>query len=327
VTAEELGGATLHCSTSGVTDHFAQDEHHAIEIARTMVANLGRNHHQNTRRSSRLDLSRTVAGSWKEPIKCSEELRSLAPVDPRTPYNPRALLSYILDGSQFEEFKSNYGKTLVTGFGKLYGKPVGVVANNGILFSEAALKGSHFIQLCCQRGVPLLFMQNITGFMVGKKAEAGGIAKDGAKMVMAVANAKVPKITLIVGGSFGAGNYGMCGRAYSPNFLFTWPSARIGVMGGEQAAGVLAQVESEKRSREGRAWPPEEEAAFKEGMQVKYDGEAEATYASARLWDDGIIDPADTRRVLGLAFGAAENAGRRSEVVQQEATTFGVFRM
>ncbi|GAX80534.1 hypothetical protein CEUSTIGMA_g7972.t1 [Chlamydomonas eustigma] len=327
VTSEELGGATLHCSTSGVTDHFAQDELHAIEIARAMVANLGQSHFdQAASNKNETVSSRPLAAAWEDPIKPPDGLRSLAPVDPRAPYDPRTLLSHILDGSKFEEFKSNYGKTLVTGFGKLYGKPVGVVANNGILFSEAALKASHFIQLCCQRGVPLLFMQNITGFMVGKKAEAGGIAKDGAKMVMAVANARVPKVTLVVGGSFGAGNYGMCGRAYSPNFLFTWPSARIGVMGGEQAAGVLAQVESEKRSREGRAWPREEEVAFKEGVQAKYDGEAEATFASARLWDDGIIDPADTRRVLGLAFGAAENAGRRRQTVQQEST-FGVFRM
>lgn len=311
VSAEELGGATLHCSTSGVSDHFAEDEAHALSIIRTMVSNLGPVE------------SSTVHGTtcWEDPLFPAEQLRGLAPQDPRASYDPRALLARILDGSRFDEFKSNYGKTLVTGFGSLYGQPVGVIANNGILFREAALKGTHFIELCCQRGIPLLFVQNITGFMVGRKAEAGGIAKDGAKMVMAVANAKVPKVTLVVGGSFGAGNYGMCGRAYSPSFLFTWPTARIGVMGGEQAAGVLAQVESEKRVREGRPWPTEEAHVFRREMQAKYETESSATFASARLWDDGVIDPADTRRVLGLSFGAASSAGTSKE------TQFGVFRM
>eukprot|EP00878_Enallax_costatus_P009522 GHUV01009950.1.p1 GENE.GHUV01009950.1~~GHUV01009950.1.p1 ORF type:complete len:556 (+),score=136.58 GHUV01009950.1:257-1924(+) len=278
VTAEELGGAALHCTTSGVTDHFAQDEPHALSITRDIFANL--NLQQRT-------CTPDWTPDWDEPLYSPQELRGAVPPDSRTPWDVRSVLGRILDGSRFEEFKSNYGKTLVTGFGTLYGQPIGVVANNGVLLSEAAVKGAHFIQLCGQRKIPLLFLQNITGFMVGKKYEAGGIAKDGAKMVMAVANAKVPKVTVIIGGSFGAGNYGMCGRAYSPNFMYMWPNARISVMGGEQAAGVLAQVESDKWQRSGKPWPADEEAKFKDKITDKYDQEGSPYFASARLWDDG----------------------------------------
>lgn len=323
VTAEELGGAELHCTTSGVTDHFAQDEPHALAITRNIFANL------NLRRGSIGSVAGSnaqqvaaiaAAGGWDEPLYDPRELRGAVPPDSRTPWDVRSVLGRILDGSRFEEFKSNYGKTLVTGFGTIFGQPVGIVANNGVLFSEAALKGAHFVELCGQRKIPLLFLQNITGFMVGKKAEAGGIAKDGAKMVMAVANVKVPKVTVIIGGSFGAGNYGMCGRAYSPNFMYMWPNARISVMGGEQAAGVLAQVEADKHGRGGTKWPAEDEAAFKKKITDRYDAEGSPFFASARLWDDGVIDPADTRRVVGMSFAAALNA-------QVPGTTYGVFRM
>jgi len=313
VGADELGGAELHCTRSGVTDYLAEDEGHAINLTRSIVANLNA--------SSKLAGVRGgTATEWEEPKFPCEELRGVVPADPRQPWDVRAVLARVLDGSRFQEFKAKYGPTLVTGFGSVYGQPVGIVANNGVMFSEAALKGSHFIQLCSQRGIPLVFLQNITGFMVGQKYEAGGIAKDGAKMVMAVANAQVPKITMIIGGSFGAGNYGMCGRAYSPNFLFMWPNARISVMGGEQAAGVLAQVEMDKRERSGETWAPEEMAAFKEHIASKYDTEGHSHYATARLWDDGVIDPADTRKVLGLSLGAALNA----PVAKTHA---GVFRM
>jgi 3-methylcrotonyl-CoA carboxylase beta subunit len=233
------------------------------------------------------------------------------------------VLARLLDGSRFAEFKERYGTTLVTGFGHLYGNPVGIVANNGILFSEAALKGAHFVQLCAQRNIPLIFLQNIMGFMVGKKYEAGGIAKDGAKMVMAVANAKVPKLTVIIGGSFGAGNYGMCGRAYSPHFMYMWPNARISVMGGDQAAGVLAQVEEAKRQRDGQPWSADEQSAFKKKISSRYDSEGAPTFASARLWDDGVIDPADTRRVLGLSLAAALN----NKTFETTVPHYGVFRM
>lgn len=314
VTAEDLGGAHLHCTTSGVADHFAQDEHHGLALARDIISHLNsptimEQEHQGRR-----------AKHWKEPLYPPEELRGLAPPELRQVVDVRHILARILDGSEFEEFKANYGKTLVTGFGHIYGAPVGVVANNGVLFSDAALKGAHFIELCAQRQIPLLFLQNITGFMVGKKAEAGGIAKDGAKMVMAVACAEVPKVTVIIGGSFGAGNYGMCGRAYSPNFLYMWPNARISVMGGEQAAGVLAQVEQEKGRRDNSSWTSEQDAAFREKIRARYDAEGAPTFASARLWDDGVIDPADTRRVVGLSLAAAMNA----PVLK---THYGVFRM
>ncbi|KAF6257519.1 carboxyl transferase [Scenedesmus sp. NREL 46B-D3] len=327
VTAEELGGAALHCTTSGVTDHFAQDEPHALAITRNIIANLNlRNMHKHstastaTSSSSSNCSSRAYDPNWEEPLYDPAELRGAVPSDSKAPWDVRGVLGRILDGSRFEEFKSNYGKTLVTGFGTLYGQPVGVVANNGVLLSEAALKGAHFIQLCGQRKIPLLFLQNITGFMVGKKYEAGGIAKDGAKMVMAVANAKVPKVTVIIGGSFGAGNYGMCGRAYSPSFMYMWPNARISVMGGEQAAGVLAQVESDKAARKGGSWPAEDEAAFKAKIVERYDSEGSPYFASARLWDDGVIDPADTRRVVGMSLAAALNAPTQD-------STYGVFRM
>jgi len=261
VDAEELGGAELHCTQSGVTDHIAEDDHHAIELTRSIVSGLGAGR----------ALSSASAGSpvWEEPHFPAEELRGVVPADPRQPWDVRAVLARVLDGSAFQEFKARFGTTLVTGFGSIFGQRVGIVANNGIMFSEAALKGAHFVQLCSQRGIPIVFLQNITGFMVGKKYEAGGIAKDGAKMVMAVANAEVPKITVIIGGSFGAGNYGMCGRAYSPNFLFMWPNARISVMGGEQAASVLAQVEQEKRQRSGLNWSQEEMDEFKKKISDK----------------------------------------------------------
>ncbi|GAB4816349.1 hypothetical protein N2152v2_003395 [Parachlorella kessleri] len=350
VSAEELGGAELHCTTSGVADHLAESEQHALSLARSIVANLNAPSHPLTAptpwstagtAASSAGAAGSVGRGWEEPRFSPAELRGVVPADPRQPFDVRAVLARLLDGSRFHEFKAGYGKTLVTGFGRLYGMPVGVVANNGILFSESALKGSHFIQLCSQRGIPLLFLQNINGFMVGRKYEAGGIAKDGAKMVMAVANAQaghsfrwgakmvmavanaqVPKLTLIIGGSFGAGNYGMCGRAYSPNFMYMWPNARISVMGGEQAATVLHLVESEKRQREGKQWPQEEQEAFIKKIRDRYDHEGEPAFASARLWDDGVIDPADTRTVLGLSLAAALNEYR-----PPNATKFGVFRM
>ncbi|EFJ51940.1 hypothetical protein VOLCADRAFT_108896 [Volvox carteri f. nagariensis] len=311
VTAEELGGADLHCGTSGVTDHYAQDEPHALAIARDIIATL-----------PVPSSSSATSAPWHEPLYPVEDLRAVVPADPRRSFDVRSVLSRLLDGSRLDEFKANFGDTLVTGFGSIYGQAVGVVANNGVLFSSAAQKGAHFIQLCAQRGLPLLFLQNITGFMVGRQAEAGGIAKDGAKMVRAVANAEVPKVTVVIGGSFGAGNYGMCGRAYSPHFMYMWPNARIGVMGGEQAAGVLAQVESEKHRRSGKTWPAEEEARFRANMTGLYDQQARPEYAGARLWDDGCIDPADTRRVVGLSLAAATfNLPRISK-----ESRFGPFR-
>ncbi|EIE19188.1 carboxyl transferase [Coccomyxa subellipsoidea C-169] len=313
VTPEELGGAELHCSTSGVADHLAESEDHAISITRGIVANLSL--------AGGNALQLPVPSAFEEPLHPPEELRGVVPADARKPWDVRAVLARVLDGSRFSEFKALYGATLVTGFGSICGREVGIVANNGILFSESALKGAHFIQLCAQRGVPLVFLQNIMGFMVGKKYEAGGIAKDGAKMVMAVANAQVPKITVIIGGSFGAGNYGMCGRAFSPNFLFSWPNARISVMGGAQAAGVLAQVEAQKHEREGTAWSEEDQAAFKAKIADRYDKEGEPEFASARLWDDGVIDPADTRRVLSLALAVASNG------YSHTTPHYGVFRM
>ncbi len=309
VTAEDLGGADVHSRRSGVTDHYARNDAHALEIARRMVANL--NHHKRP--------SVEIA-AVEAPLYPPEELYGIVPTDLRKPYEVREVIARIVDGSRFDEFKALYGTTLITGFAHLYGYPVGIIANNGILFSESALKGAHFIELCCQRGIPLVFLQNITGFMVGSKYEAGGIAKDGAKLVTAVACAKVPKFTVIIGGSFGAGNYGMCGRAYSPRFLWTWPNARISVMGGEQAAAVLAQVRRDNFDAQGKTWPAEEEAQFKAPIRAQYEVQGHPYYATARLWDDGIIDPADTRKVLGLGISAALNA-------PIERTPFGVFRM
>lgn len=315
VTAEDLGGAVLHCKESGVSDHFANDEMHALAIGRKIVKNL---HLAGFAKKAIAALQN--AGEVREPLYSAEELRSIVPVDRQQSYDIRSIISRIVDGSEFDEFKKLYGTTLVTGFARIYGQPVGILGNNGILFTESALKGAHFIQLCAQRHIPLIFLQNITGFMVGSRSEASGIAKAGAKMVMAVACAKVPKITVIVGGSFGAGNYGMCGRSYSPNFLFLWPNSRISVMGGAQAAGVLAPLEKEKRKRQGSLWTPDEEEHFKAKVIDAYEQEGSPYYASARLWDDGIIDPADTRKVLGLSLSACTG-------VVLKATNYGVFRM
>lgn len=309
VTAEELGGADVHCRTSGVADHYAANDGHALELARRAVGNLNRV------KQTRLALREPV-----EPLYAPEELYGIIPSDTRKPYDVREVITRIVDGSEFDEFKQLYGTTLVCGFAHIWGYPVGIVANNGILFSESALKGAHFIELCSQRGIPLIFLQNISGFMVGSKYEAGGIAKDGAKMVMAVACAKVPKFTVIIGGSFGAGNYGMCGRAYSPRFLWMWPNARISVMGGEQAASVLAQVKRDGMEAKGESWAPEDEQAFKKTIRDQYETQGHPYYASARLWDDGIIDPADTRMILGLGISAALNS-------PAEKTEFGIFRM
>jgi 3-methylcrotonyl-CoA carboxylase beta subunit len=309
VSAEDLGGADVHTRKSGVADHMAADDAHALALARRIVANL------NTRKT--VDIPLLPA---HEPKYDAAELNGVVPSDLRKQVDAREIIARLVDGSEFDEFKALYGTTLVTGFAHLSGIPVGILANNGILFSESALKAAHFIELCCQRRIPLLFLQNISGFMVGRDYEAGGIAKDGAKMVMAVACAQVPKVTLIVGGSFGAGNYGMCGRAYGPRFLFTWPNARISVMGGEQAASVLATVRRDNIEAEGKTWSAAEEDAFKTPIRAQYEAEGNPYYATARLWDDGIILPGETRRVLALAFSAALNA-------PVPATRFGVFRM
>jgi 3-methylcrotonyl-CoA carboxylase beta subunit len=309
VTAEDLGGADLHSRVSGVTDHYAENDAHALGIARRIVSHL----------NGRKDFSLAVRPP-REPLFDAREIYGVVPADRRTPYDVRDIIARIVDGSDLDEFKRLYGQTLVTGFAHIYGYPVGIVANNGILFSESAQKGAHFIELCAQRGVPLVFLQNITGFMVGRKYEAGGIAKDGAKMVTAVATAAVPKFTVVIGGSFGAGNYGMCGRAYSPRFLWMWPNARISVMGGEQAASVLAQVRRDNIELKGGTWPAEEEAAFRAPIRDQYERQGHPYYASARLWDDGVIDPADTRRVLGLGLSASLNAPIGE-------TKFGLFRM
>ena len=305
VSAEDLGGADVHAArTSGVVDHYARHDRHALSICRRIVAGLNR------------DKALSLELRDPEPPKYDpEELHGVVPTDLRAPYDAREVIARIVDGSNFDEFKRLYGTTLVCGFAHLYGYPVGILANNGILFSESSLKGAHFIELCSQRNIPLVFLQNITGFMVGRKYESGGIAKDGAKLVTAVSTTAVPKVTLIVGGSYGAGNYGMCGRAYEPRFLFMWPNARISVMGGEQAAGVLATVRSGSAS-----WTAEQEEAFKAPIRAQYDSQGHPYYASARLWDDGIIDPADSRRVLGLALSAALNR-------PSQDTRFGVFRM
>jgi len=309
VSAEDLGGADVHSRISGVTDHYAADDHHAVAIARRIVANLNG--------VKRPDIA---IDEPRDPLYPTDEVYGVVPSDTKKPYDVREIIARTVDGSEFDEFKALYGQTLVCGFARIWGYPVGIIGNNGILFSESAQKGAHFIELCAQRGIPLIFLQNITGFMVGRKYEAGGIAKDGAKMVMAVANARVPKLTVIVGGSFGAGNYAMCGRAYGPRFLYMWPNARISVMGGEQAAHVLAQVRRDGIEARGETWPAEEEAAFRAPILEQYETQGHPYYASARLWDDGIIDPAHTRTVLGLSLSAALNA-------PVERTTFGVFRM
>jgi 3-methylcrotonyl-CoA carboxylase beta subunit len=309
VSAEELGGADVHARTSGVADHYALNDQHALQIARRIVSHLNARKH--------IDLALREPA---EPIYDPAELHGVIPLDARKPFDIREIIARVVDRSELDEFKALYGTTLITGFAHIYGYPVGIVANNGILFSESALKGAHFIELCSQRGIPLVFLQNITGFMVGRKYEAGGIAKDGAKMVTAVACAKVPKFTIIVGGSFGAGNYGMCGRAYAPRFLWMWPNARISVMGGEQAASVLATVRREGLERAGKPWSKDEEEAFKAPIREQYEVQGHPYYASARLWDDGVIDPAETRRVLGLGISASLNA-------PVEETRFGVFRM
>jgi len=309
VTAEELGGADVHARVSGVADHYALNDLHALQMTRRIVAHLNR------RKIVQLEVREP-----REPALDPTELHGVIPTDPRKPFEVREIIGRIADGSELDEFKPLYGTTLVCGFAHIYGYPAGIVANNGILFSESALKGAHFIELCSQRGVPLVFLQNITGFMVGKKYEASGIAKDGAKMVTAVACAKVPKFTVIVGGSFGAGNYGMCGRAYGPRFLWMWPNARISVMGGEQAAAVLATVKREGLEKGGKGWSKEDEQAFKAPILQQYETQGHPYYASARLWDDGVIDPAETRRVLGLGLSASLNA-------PVEKTAFGVFRM
>ena len=309
VTAEELGGADVHSRISGVTDHYAMNDSHALALARRAVANLNR--------PKRVSLQMLEP---EEPRYDAEQLYGIVPADPRKPFDVREVIARVVDGSRFDEFKALYGTTLVCGFAHIHGYPVAILANNGILFSESALKGAHFIELACQRGMPLVFLQNITGFMVGRKYESGGIAKDGAKLVTAVACARVPKLTVIIGGSFGAGNYGMCGRAYSPRFLWMWPNARISVMGGEQAAGVLAQVRREGLEAQGKSWSAADEEAFKAPIRAQYESQGHPYYASARLWDDGVIDPADTRLVLALGLSAALNA-------PIEKTTFGVFRM
>ena len=309
VTAEELGGADVHTRLSGVADHFANNDHHALKLARRAVSRLNRV------KPVSLDLAEP-----REPAYDPRELYGIVPHDARQPFEVREVIARIVDGSVFDEFKARYGTTLVCGFARIFGYPVGIVANNGILFGESAQKGAHFIELCGQRKIPLVFLQNITGFMVGRKYEADGIAKHGAKMVTAVSSVQVPKFTVIIGNSYGAGNYGMCGRAYEPRFLFTWPNSRISVMGGEQAANVLAQVKRDQKERAGEDWPAEEEAAFKQPILDQYEEQGHPYYASARLWDDGVIDPAQTRQVLGLAISAALNR-------PIEETRFGVFRM
>jgi 3-methylcrotonyl-CoA carboxylase beta subunit len=309
ISAEELGGAEVHARRSGVADHYALDDRHALALVRRIVAGLGP-----------APAPSLAIGEAVEPLRPPADLESVVPVDLRRQYDVRAVIARLVDGSEFAEFKALYGDTLVTGFAAIQGISVGILANNGILFSESALKGAHFIELCCQRKIPLLFLQNITGFMVGSRYEAGGIAKDGAKLVTAVACAAVPKITVIIGGSYGAGNYGMCGRAFGPRFLFAWPNARISVMGGEQAASVLATVRRDNIEAEGGTWSAEEEEAFKAPVRERYEAEGNPHFATARLWDDGIILPSETRDVLGLAFAACLNA-------PIEQTRFGIFRM
>jgi 3-methylcrotonyl-CoA carboxylase beta subunit len=309
VTAEELGGADVHSRQSGVTDHYAQNDAHAIGIARRIVATL--------KQPARAPLNMREP---REPLFAREEIYGVVPADGRKPYDVRDIIARLVDGSEFDEFKKLYGQTLICGFAYIWGYPVGIIANNGILFSESSLKGAHFIELCCQRNIPLVFLQNITGFMVGKKYEAGGIARDGAKLVTAVATAGVPKFTVVIGGSYGAGNYGMCGRAYSPRFLWMWPNAKISVMGGEQASMVLSQVRRDNIEAKGDTWSAEEEDKFRAPIRAQYESQGSPYYATARLWDDGVIDPADTRLVLGLGLSASVNAPIKP-------TRFGLFRM
>ncbi len=309
VSAEDLGGGDVHTRISGVADHLAENDLHALSICRRIVGNL------NWKKQITLDVA-----APEEPLYDPAELYGVIPADTRKPYDVREVIARVVDGSRFDEFKARYGTTLVTGFARLHGYPVGVVANNGILFSESAQKGAHFVELCSQRGIPLVFLQNITGFMVGRKYENGGIAKDGAKMVTAVATSRVPKFTLILGGSFGAGNYGMCGRAYSPRLLWMWPNSRISVMGGEQAAAVLSTIRRDGFDAAGKAWSKEDEEAFKDPIRQQYETQGHPYYATARLWDDGILDPMQTRRTLALGLSASLNA-------PIEPTRFGVFRM
>ncbi len=309
VSAEDLGGGDVHTRLSGVADHLAENDDHALQLAREAVGRL----------------THEKIWPWPlrdaiEPIYSPQELNGIVPADSRKSYDVREIIARIVDGSNFEEFKARFGTTLVTGFAHLHGMPVGIIANNGILFSEAAQKGTHFIELCCQRKIPLIFLQNISGFMVGRKYENEGIARHGAKMVTAVSTAAVPKITLIIGGSFGAGNYGMCGRAFGPRFLFMWPNARISVMGGEQAASVLSTLKRDNLEAAGETWSEEDEEAFKTPIRQQYENEGHPFYATARLWDDGIIEPTDSRRVLALALSAALNAPIAE-------TRFGLFRM
>ncbi|MHA3093090.1 carboxyl transferase domain-containing protein [Acinetobacter brisouii] len=307
VSSEDLGGGDVHTRLSGVADYLAENDRHAIALARNVVANLNK-------KPQKLD------ENIEAPLFDAKELYGVIPSDARKPFDVREVIARIVDGSRFDEFKARFGSTLVTGFASLYGMPVGIIANNGILFAESAQKGAHFIELCTQRNIPLLFIQNITGFMVGRQYENEGIAKHGAKLVMAVANANVPKLTLIIGGSFGAGNYGMCGRAYSPRFLWTWPNSRISVMGGEQAASVLSTLKRDQIEQRGETWSAEQEDQFKQPFRDQFEKQGHPYYASARLWDDGVIDPIQTRHVLGLSLAAALNA-------PIQPTKFGVFRM
>lgn len=309
VSAEALGGGDIHTRISGVADHLADNDEHALKLARTAMSNINRE-----------KLGKVAEIEPRAPLYDPQDIYGVIPSDLKTAYDVRDIIAHLVDGSEFDEFKARYGTTLITGFAHIEGMPVGIIANNGVLFSESALKATHFIELCNQRGVPLVFLQNITGFMVGEKYESGGIAKDGAKMVTAVSCSKVPKFTVIIGGSFGAGNYGMCGRAFDPRFLWMWPNARISVMGGEQAAGVMATVTRSKMERDGKSWSKAEEEAFKAPIAEKYEREGHPYYASARLWDDGVIDPADTRRILALALAASLNA-------PIDDTNYGVFRM
>lgn len=310
ISTEDLGGAALHCRQSGVIDHCAIDDTHALHLARQIVKNLNRQRAMDVKINKNIEL----------PVHAVDEIYGIVGTNMKRLFDVKEVIARIVDGSKFHEFKAQYGETLVTGFAKIYGYPVGIVANNGVLFSESALKGAHFVQLCAKRKIPLIFLQNITGFMVGRDAELGGIAKNGAKLVTAVSCAQVPKITIIIGNSYGAGNFGMCGRSYSPRFLYSWPNARISVMGGEQAANVLAQVKKDQRAKEGKQWTQEEEENLKSPIIKQFEEESSPYYCSARLWDDGVIDPADTRVVLGLSLSASLNAPIHD-------TKFGIFRM